>query len=130
MRGVAPVPRRTRVAALNSARGAPFARRTVMTEPAVNFSSAQILEEQSPYAPPLENPLPRAVTRRNYYELLDGVWRFELDLEDVGLREGGAIQHEFTDTATWPGSRACTAAAGAALEGQGHRLVRARFHPS
>lgn len=75
-----------------------------MTEPAVNFSSAQIIEEQSPYAPPLENPLPRAVTRRNYYELLDGVWRFELDLEDVGLREGWAIQHEFTDTATWPGS--------------------------
>ncbi len=75
-----------------------------MTEPAVNFSSAQILEEQSPYAPPLANPLPRAVTRRNYYELLDGVWRFELDLEDVGLREGWAIQHEFTDTATWPGS--------------------------
>jgi len=45
-----------------------------MTEPAVNFSSAQVLEEQSPYAPPLQNPLPRAVTRRNYYELLDGTW--------------------------------------------------------
>jgi len=75
-----------------------------MTEPAVNFSSAQILEEQSPYAPPLPNPLPRAVTRRNFYELLDGEWKFELDLKDEGLREGWAIQHQFTNTATWPGS--------------------------
>jgi beta-galactosidase/beta-glucuronidase len=75
-----------------------------MTEPAVNFSSAQVLEEQSPYAPPVENPLPRAVTRRNFYQLLDGTWHFELDLEDVGLRSGWPIQHDFSDTATWPGS--------------------------
>jgi beta-galactosidase/beta-glucuronidase len=71
---------------------------------AVNFSSAQVLEERSPYAPPLENPLPRAVTRRNFFELLDGEWKFELDLDDRGIREGWAIEHEFSDVATWPGS--------------------------
>ena len=31
------------------------------------------------------NPLPRSIVRRNEYELLDGEWRFELDLEDRGL---------------------------------------------
>lgn len=75
-----------------------------MTQPDVNFSSAQVLEEQSPYAPPLRNPLPRAVTRRNFYELLDGEWKFELDLRDEGLRDGWAIKHQYSDTATWPGS--------------------------
>ena len=75
-----------------------------MADDAVNFSSAQVLEERSPYAPPLENPLPRAITRRNFFELLDGEWRFELDLEDRGIREGWPIGHEYTGTAIWPGS--------------------------
>jgi beta-galactosidase/beta-glucuronidase len=75
-----------------------------MTEPTVNFSSTQIVEEQSPYAPPIENPLPRAVTRRNFYRLLDGEWRFDLDLDDRGIREQWAVQHEFSTTALWPGS--------------------------
>src|SRR5688572_28188620 len=75
-----------------------------MSNDAVNFSSAQVLEERSPYAPPLENPLPRAVTRRNFFQLLDGEWKFDLDLDDRGIREGWAIGHEYTATATWPGS--------------------------
>src|SRR4051812_7866788 len=75
-----------------------------MTAPVVNFSSTQVLEEQSPYAPPVENPLPRAVTRRNAYQLLDGEWRFDLDLDDHGLREAWAIQHQFSETSIWPSS--------------------------
>ena len=75
-----------------------------MTNDAINFSSAQVLEERSPYAPPLENPLPRAVTRRNFFQLLDGEWKFDLDLDDRGIREGWAIGHEYAATATWPGS--------------------------
>lgn len=70
----------------------------------MNFSSTQVLEEHSPYAPPLENPLPRAATRRNAYQMLDGEWRFDLDLEDRGILEQWAIQHEFSGTAVWPGS--------------------------
>jgi beta-galactosidase/beta-glucuronidase len=76
-----------------------------MTEPSVNFSSAQIVEdERPPYLPPAENPLPRAVTRHNFYQLLDGEWRFDLDLDDRGIRDGWAIRHEYSDTAVWPGS--------------------------
>ncbi len=41
---------------------------------------AVIVEEQL-------NPLPRSVVRKNAYQLLDGEWRFEIDLEDRGLRE-------------------------------------------
>src|SRR5438270_6973425 len=84
--------------------GSPFAWPGGMTEPTVNFSSTQVVEERSPYAPPAENPLPRAVTRRNFFELLDGEWRFDLDLEDRGIREQWPIQHKFSDTAVWPGS--------------------------
>ena len=75
-----------------------------MTEQAVNFSSAQIVEERRSYAPPVENPLPRAVTRRNFFELLDGTWRFELDPEDRGITEGWPIEHQYADTSNWPGS--------------------------
>ena len=32
------------------------------------------------------NPLPRSVVRGNVFRLLDGEWRFELDLRDVGPR--------------------------------------------
>jgi beta-galactosidase/beta-glucuronidase len=71
---------------------------------ATNLSSTHILEEQHPYAPPLENPLPRAVTRHNYFELLDGEWRFDLDLDDKGISEGWPLGHEYSKKATWPGS--------------------------
>lgn len=50
------------------------------------------------------NPLPRSVVRRLPYELLDGEWRFELDLEDRGLRERWHLGRAFDRTAVWPGS--------------------------
>jgi beta-galactosidase/beta-glucuronidase len=71
---------------------------------ATNLSSSHILEERQPYAPPLDNPLPRSVTRHNYFELLDGEWRFEIDLDDVGIREGWFVSHNYSSTAKWPGS--------------------------
>jgi beta-galactosidase/beta-glucuronidase len=50
------------------------------------------------------NPLPRTVTRSGAHELLDGEWRFEIDLEDRGISEKWHLQHEFKGTANWPGS--------------------------
>lgn len=50
------------------------------------------------------NPLPRSIIRRNAYVLLDGEWRFDLDPEDKGLREGWHLGHRYTQTAQWPGS--------------------------
>ena len=50
------------------------------------------------------NPLPRSVVRPNAYVLLDGQWRFALDLEDRGLTERWYLGHEYTHTAAWPGS--------------------------
>jgi beta-galactosidase/beta-glucuronidase len=52
----------------------------------------------------LSNPLPRAVSRPNEYELLDGPWRFALDLEDRGLEEDWYRGHDYRHTAVWPGS--------------------------
>lgn len=50
------------------------------------------------------NPLPRSVNRQNVYELLNGEWRFALDLEDRGVREHWFVAHEYDSTAVWPGS--------------------------
>jgi beta-galactosidase/beta-glucuronidase len=75
-----------------------------MPETAVNFSSTRILEEHPTYAPPPENPLPRAVTRNAFFELLDGEWLFDIDYDDRGIEEDWAIRHEFSGTAIWPGS--------------------------
>lgn len=50
------------------------------------------------------NPLPRSIVRPNEYELLDGEWRFDLDLEDQGLSERWYLGRAYTRTATWPGS--------------------------
>src|SRR5687768_3074641 len=51
-----------------------------------------------------ENPLPRAVLRSNSFQLLDGEWRFEIDVDDRGLRDGWHLGHHYTHTAMWPGS--------------------------
>src|SRR5947209_4055645 len=75
-----------------------------MTDTSVNFSSVQIIEERPTYAPPADNPLPRAVTRSNFFQLLDGEWKFDLDPNDRGIRENWAIQHQYSDSAVWPGS--------------------------
>ncbi len=52
----------------------------------------------------LTYPLPRAVLRPNSYVLLDGEWRFALDMEDKGILDGWHLGHYYTETATWPGS--------------------------
>lgn len=49
-------------------------------------------------------PLPRSVNRPNLYQLLDGIWKFELDPEDRGLGEQWYAGHDYTKTAEWPGS--------------------------
>lgn len=66
-----------------------------------NFSLAKAKEETEE---DLNNPLPRAVTRPNSFTLLDGAWRFSLDLEDKGLREGWQLGHDYTDETYWPSS--------------------------
>ena len=50
------------------------------------------------------NPVPRSVVRRTAFDLLDGEWRFELDVDNSGLRENWFIQHNYTETALFPGS--------------------------
>jgi beta-galactosidase/beta-glucuronidase len=69
-----------------------------------NLSSSQIIEERRAFAPIAYNPLPRAVTRHNFYELLDGEWKFDLDPDNRGIREGWHLSHEYPNTAAWPGS--------------------------
>jgi len=46
----------------------------------------------------------RSVVRPGEYELLDGEWRFELDLEDRALPEKWYLGHQYTGTAIWPSS--------------------------
>ncbi len=48
------------------------------------------------------NPLPRSVQRNTPYELLDGEWRFTLDLEERGLRKMWYLGHEYAQTAPFP----------------------------
>ena len=50
------------------------------------------------------NPLPRSVTRSGQFELLDGEWKFDLDLEDNGISERWYLNDGFVRTAQWPGS--------------------------
>ena len=52
----------------------------------------------------INDPLPRAVLRKNAYTLLDGEWRFAIDAEDKGLTEGWHLGHHYERTAKWPGS--------------------------
>lgn len=50
------------------------------------------------------NPVPRSIVRRTAFELLDGEWRFELDVENRGIAERWHIQHDYSETAIFPGS--------------------------
>ncbi|MCA1639890.1 MAG: glycoside hydrolase family 2 [Acidobacteria bacterium] len=50
------------------------------------------------------NPLPRSIVRRTAAELLDGEWRFALDVENRGLQEQWFLKYDFTETAVFPGS--------------------------
>lgn len=50
------------------------------------------------------NPLPRSIVRRTAFELLDGEWRFALDVGDRGLKEYWFVRHDYAERATFPGS--------------------------
>ena len=52
----------------------------------------------------IANPLPRSVRRDAPFELLDGSWRFDLDVKDEGLSAHWERGHEYRDAAIWPGS--------------------------
>jgi beta-galactosidase/beta-glucuronidase len=66
-----------------------------------NFSLAKAKEEREEE---VANPLPRAVRRRNAFTLLDGEWKFEIDYNDIGLKENWPQAHNYRNTALWPGS--------------------------
>jgi beta-galactosidase/beta-glucuronidase len=48
--------------------------------------------------------LPRSTIRLSNVMMLNGTWRFALDTDDRGLREGWQHGHEYLDHADWPGS--------------------------
>jgi len=50
------------------------------------------------------NLLPRSVLRGGDYVLLDGSWRFTLDVENEGLKKKWFVKHNYTVTANFPGS--------------------------
>lgn len=68
-----------------------------------NYGLSKSREEHLSYEEFL-SPLPRAVLRPNSYILLDGEWRFSIDIEDCGLKESWFLGHEYADTASWPGT--------------------------
>jgi len=59
--------------------------------------------EETPADTPA-NPLPRAVLRLNNHVLLDGEWRFAIDADDSGLRDGWHLGRYYEYKASWPGS--------------------------
>lgn len=69
-----------------------------------NYGLTKCKQEDDDFAEQNLSPLPRAVLRPNAFVLLDGTWKFAVDPEDKGLAEAWHIEHNFTDTATWPGS--------------------------
>ena len=68
-----------------------------------NFGLPASREEERPEEEQA-NPLPRAVLRLNNHQLLDGEWKFAIDADDNGLREGWYLGHKYEHTAHWPGS--------------------------
>ncbi len=74
-----------------------------MEQRPLDFGFTSVIEEARA-AGKFDNPLPRAVLRSNFYRLLDGEWKFALDLEDRGLQDGWHLGHDYDRTATWPGS--------------------------
>ncbi len=61
-------------------------------------------KEEGQYDENFINLLPRAVLRPNSFILLDGEWRFALDLEDKGERLSWHLGHQYDSVAQWPGS--------------------------
>lgn len=58
----------------------------------------------APAAEEVDNSLPRAVLRPGAHLLLDGTWRFAIDLDDIGLTEEWAHGYDYHHSAQWPGS--------------------------
>lgn len=70
---------------------------------APDFDVSKELGGEESFGPSID-ALPRAVLRPNAYLLLDGEWRFALDLEDRGLHELWHLGHPYTETGHWPGN--------------------------
>ncbi|GGH74174.1 beta-galactosidase/beta-glucuronidase [Filimonas zeae] len=51
-----------------------------------------------------DNPLPRSVIRPNSFVLLNGIWNFEPDADNIGLTEQWQQAHAYKHIAHWPGS--------------------------
>lgn len=88
-----------------------------MTQTAPNLSITKSFETDSfIYSP---NALPRSIKRPNSHQLLDGEWKFSLDIDDKGLREAWYLGHKYDHTANWPGSveQHMAAASGQTLPG-------------
>lgn len=69
-----------------------------------NYGLTKSREEEVSAEEQFINPLPRAVLRPNQFILLDGEWRFSLDMDDLGLAQQWYIGHHYEYTAHWPGS--------------------------
>lgn len=69
-----------------------------------NYGLSKSKEENREEEESFINPLPRAVIRPNQVMLLDGTWRFAIDSDDQGLREGWHLGHLYKNTAAWPGT--------------------------
>ncbi|TGE24191.1 glycoside hydrolase family 2 [Hymenobacter aquaticus] len=69
----------------------------------INYGLSASQEETKPIEE-LPNPLPRAVLRLNNHVLLDGEWKFALDPDDSGLRDGWHLGYHYEHSAQWPGS--------------------------
>src|SRR5215207_10967927 len=72
-----------------------------MTDIEFGFTRAR---EDATALEPYLNPLPRSVTGSEVFILLDGAWRFALDVEDRGLQERWYLGHTYSGTTEWPGS--------------------------
>ena len=74
-----------------------------MDEPHINLASTEIKEGTLDHIT-AANVLPRTVLRANAFLLLDGEWKFAMDVDDEGLRKGWHLHDHYKHTAIWPGS--------------------------
>ncbi len=68
-----------------------------------NTSLSASRPEKAPAPEPI-NELPRAVLRPSTYLLLDGEWKFALDVDDQGIHQRWYVGHDYEESAHWPGS--------------------------
>ncbi|HEX8287244.1 MAG TPA: hypothetical protein VF556_04575 [Pyrinomonadaceae bacterium] len=76
-----------------------------MTNPTGELKKEELSNRETPNTISEKiNPLPRSIVRRTAFELLDGEWRFALDVEDRGLNEHWYNGYNYAETAFFPGS--------------------------